>query len=219
MPAKSKPGNCWSRRSTAGKLGIVAIFAVALALGLGLGVGFGVGMPSREKNGDHRTGKPRPTQTSGAPPAATTISGPPSGKNIWQPAVATKWQIVLPNAINIDATATNTTPPDALIWDIDLFLNSKDTIQTLHRLGKKVICYFSAGSFEDWRPDAGQFLDSDKGKTMKGWPNEKWLNLNSDNVRSIMISRLKMAKDKGCDGVDPDNTDAYVGTIFPSGTY
>jgi hypothetical protein len=44
-----------------------------------------------------------------------------------------------------------------------------------------------------------------------GWEKEKWLNLNSDNVRQIMAKRLELAAEKGCDAVDPDNMDAYVG--------
>jgi hypothetical protein len=35
------------------------------------------------------------------------------------------------------------------------------------------------------------------------------LNTNSANVRSIMTTRIQMAKDKGCNGVDPDNVDGY----------
>jgi endo-alpha-1,4-polygalactosaminidase (GH114 family) len=31
----------------------------------------------------------------------------------------------------------------------------------------------------------------------------------STNVRNIMAARIKMAADKGCDGVDPDNVDGY----------
>ena len=35
------------------------------------------------------------------------------------------------------------------------------------------------------------------------------MNLKSDNVRKIMQARLDVAKEKGCDGVDPDNVDGY----------
>lgn len=113
----------------------------------------------------------------------------------------------------LDKDASNTTP-DVSIFDIDLFDTPKETIQQLHALGKKVICYFSAGSYENWRPDASEFKPEDLGHNLDGWPGEKWLKLSSDNVRRIMKERMKMAVEKGCDGVDPDNVDAYVSFFF-----
>ncbi|KAJ5991099.1 hypothetical protein N7522_011306 [Penicillium canescens] len=121
---------------------------------------------------------------------------------IWQPAAGVKWQIQLIDAVE-DTTA------DADIWDIDLFDNTAATISTLQSKGHKVICYFSAGTYEDWRSDISKFDSADFGSNLDDWPGEKWLNIKSTSVRSIMTSRLDMAKEKGCDGVDPDNIDAY----------
>jgi hypothetical protein len=75
--------------------------------------------------------------------------------------------------------------------------------------GKKVICYFSAGSYENWRDDASCFTPQDKGAGLDGWAGEQWLDTDSHNVRSIMLGRLDLAVSKGCDGVDPDNVDGY----------
>ena len=55
------------------------------------------------------------------------------------------------------------------MYDIDLFDVPVDTIKALKQAGKTVICYFSAGSFEDWRPDKDRFPDSVKGKPLDGW--------------------------------------------------
>jgi hypothetical protein len=121
---------------------------------------------------------------------------------IWQPAAGVKWQIQL-----IDAVEDTTV--DADIWDIDLFDNSAETITTLKGKGHKVICYFSAGTYEDWRSDVSKFSTADFGSNLDEWPGERWLNIKSTTVRSIMSARLDMAKEKGCDGVDPDNIDAY----------
>ncbi|KAJ5549978.1 CAZyme family GH114 [Penicillium sp. DV-2018c] len=121
---------------------------------------------------------------------------------IWQPAAGVKWQIQLVDAVE-------DTSVDADIWDIDLFDNTAETISTLQGKGHKVICYFSAGTYEDWRSDKDKFDPADFGSDMDEWPGERWLNIKSDNVRSVMSSRLDMAKEKGCDGVDPDNIDAY----------
>ncbi|MFQ5739279.1 MAG: endo alpha-1,4 polygalactosaminidase [Acidobacteriota bacterium] len=40
---------------------------------------------------------------------------------------------------------------------------------SLHAQGRKVICYISAGSWESWRPDAGQFPSYLLGKPLSGW--------------------------------------------------
>lgn len=129
----------------------------------------------------------------------TTSTSTPT---IWQPAAGVKWQIQL-----IDAVEDTTV--DADIWDIDLFDNTAETITTLQNKGHKVICYFSAGTYEDWRPDISKFDTADFGSNLDEWPGERWLNIKSSSVRAIMSSRLDMAKQKGCDGVDPDNIDAY----------
>ena len=117
-------------------------------------------------------------------------------------AIGTTWQIDLSNQV------TNLTHPVS-IYDIDLFTNPVSTFTTLHASEKRIICYFSAGSYEPYRPDSSSFLASDKGKELAGWPGEIWLNTSSANVRAIMVERLKLAKQKGCDGVDPDNIDGY----------
>ncbi len=120
----------------------------------------------------------------------------------YQPPVSATWQWQLQGAVD--------TSYDVDIYDIDLFDSSKSLIHKLQISGKKVICYFSAGSFEKWRADAQQFVKSDLGKKLDGWANERWLNIRSTRVRSIIKKRLLLAKQKGCDGVEPDNLDAYM---------
>lgn len=96
-------------------------------------------------------------------------------------------------------------PTDALVWDIDLFDNPASTIKGLKAAGKTVICYFSAGTGEDWRDDYKDFPAADLGKVLPEWPNEKWIRTGSQKIRSIMAKRIKLAGDKGCDAIDPDN--------------
>ncbi|KAE9980436.1 hypothetical protein EG327_006560 [Venturia inaequalis] len=130
---------------------------------------------------------------------------------VWQPPVKASWQIILNHVLDLNAQSTSVVP-DVQIFDIDLFDNPKETFDALKRLGKKSICYFSAGSYEPYRSDSGDFEDSDKGLELNGWPGEFWLNLNSANVRSIMAKRIELAASKGCDAIDPDNIDAYGNT-------
>lgn len=135
--------------------------------------------------------------------------GSGSQKTPWVPAVGTSWQIVLNTSLQIDPKNPSVAP-DVEVFDIDIFDNSAETVAALHSLNKKVIGYFSAGTFEEWRPDAANFSKADLGKAMDDWPGERWLNLKSQNVRNIMAQRIKLAADKGFDAIDPDNVDGYV---------
>jgi hypothetical protein len=100
-------------------------------------------------------------------------------------------------------------------YDIDGFDNSAATISALHAAGKKVICYFSAGTSEDFRSDYNQFPASVQGRS-NGWPGEKWLDIRSSTLRPIMQARMQMCKDKGFDAIEPDNIDGFSNnTGFP----
>ena len=100
------------------------------------------------------------------------------------------------------------------IYIIDLFDTNISTIKKLHDKNKTVIAYFSAGSYESWREDAKEFKKGDFGKKMSDW-DEVWLDIRSKNVKRIMKNRIKLAKEKGFDGVEADNVDGYTnGTGF-----
>jgi hypothetical protein len=45
---------------------------------------------------------------------------------------------------------------------------------------------------------------------MDGWPKEKWVDIRSVHVRTIMSKRIELAAQKGFDAIDPDNVDGYV---------
>jgi len=98
----------------------------------------------------------------------------------------------------------------ANVYDIDLFDSSKELIERLHQKKKVVICYFSAGSYEDWRSDKDRFPDEVLGRPLDGWEGERWLDIRSPVVREIMKDRLELARQKSCDGVEADNVDAYT---------
>jgi hypothetical protein len=121
---------------------------------------------------------------------------------LWQPAVGVKWQIVISQPVD---TSVQLSPSDAEIWDVDLFYATAEDISSIKAQGKKVICYFSAGSAENWRSDYSSFSQSDIGSGLEGWAGENWLNVRSDAVLEVMKSRIQMAAEKGCDAIDPDN--------------
>lgn len=97
----------------------------------------------------------------------------------------------------------------ARVYNIDLFDTPAATIASLKARGKVVHCYFSAGSYEDWRPDKSSYPASVLGKPLDGWPGERWVDLRATGLRTILQARLDLAKSKGCAGVDPDNVDGY----------
>ena len=148
-------------------------------------------------------------QTDGNPEPTELLDpdAPPITEGDWyRPMVETTWQWQLqPNADG----GINTTY-DVEVYDIDLFDASDSVIAELHGSGRKVICYFSAGSYEDFRDDAGEFHPSDLGNTLDGFADERWLDIRSSNVQRIMLDRLDLAVQRGCDGVEPDNLDGFT---------
>lgn len=111
---------------------------------------------------------------------------------------------------HIDLEAPVDTSVRADWYDIDLFDNSASVVSALHARGGRVVCYFSAGSSEDWRPDFASFPRAALGSALDGWPGERWLDVRDAGVRRVMQARMDRAVAMGCDGVDPDNVDGYA---------
>ncbi|MDO8754310.1 MAG: endo alpha-1,4 polygalactosaminidase [Anaerolineales bacterium] len=103
------------------------------------------------------------------------------------------------------------------VYNLDLFDTDAAVIHQLQENGIFVMCYFSAGSYEDWRADAASFPQEILGNDMEGWPGEIWLDIRQIVLlEPIIQSRLDMAVIKGCDGVDPDNVNGFENdTGFP----
>lgn len=101
------------------------------------------------------------------------------------------------------------TSHDVEVYDIDLFELTDAVGTQLRADGRSILCYFSAGSFEPWTPDAARFPESAIGRKLDGWPDERWLDHTDPTVRAIMQDRLELAVERGCDGVEPDNVTAH----------
>jgi len=122
---------------------------------------------------------------------------------IWKPAAGTSFSIIL-------SVAPKQIDTPAQVVDLDLFDNPRKTVQALHQQGKRAICYLSAGSWENWRPDKNAFPSSVIGKAYDGWAGERWLDTRQiDLLAAPMRARLDLCKSKGFDAVDPDNVDSY----------
>jgi hypothetical protein len=129
----------------------------------------------------------------------------------WRPPANTSFAIILsvaPSANEIDTPAK--------VIDLDLFDTRAATVAALKRRGKKVICYLSAGSWENWRPDKHKFPAAVIGKPYDGWPGERWIDIRSTAVKNIMMARMDLCKRKGFHAVDADNVDSFnADTGFP----
>jgi hypothetical protein len=142
------------------------------------------------------------------PAWAGTLPDPVACDGCDAPALQTSWQWQLQGAVD--------TSVDVAMYDIDGFEATTDLVTQLHDDGRMVVCYLSAGSWESFRPDAGDFPDSALGRS-NGWPGERWLDIRRLRVlRPIIQARLDMCRSKGFDAVELDNVDGYQNsTGFP----
>lgn len=91
---------------------------------------------------------------------------------------------------------------------IDLFDVKDEALSRIRAIGSRPVCYFSS-QYEEWRPDANRFKSTDLGKKLDDWKGERWVKTASENVRAIMLDRIKLAAEKKCFAVDVDNTDFF----------
>ncbi|WP_326625762.1 endo alpha-1,4 polygalactosaminidase [Nonomuraea fuscirosea] len=146
---------------------------------------------------------------------AAALPSPVACNGCWKPALNTSWDwqlIALPKKPY----------PNVQMFDIDGFDATDDgtIVKSLKadKPGRRVVCYISAGTYEDWRPDSGRFPAAVLGDPLEDWEGERWLDIRrySGELGQIMKDRLDMCKAAGFDAVEPDNVDGYTNdTGFP----
>jgi len=141
--------------------------------------------------------------TGAAPGAPSPSAGPPSVSVArWRPTRGLTWQWQL--------TGTIDTSLAIQVYDVDAVTTPASTVAALQAAGKHVICYVNVGARESFRDDASSFPPAVVGSGLEGWPGENWLDVRQwDTLRPIMTARLRGCRDKGFDGVEPDNVDGY----------
>jgi hypothetical protein len=171
--------------------------------------------------------------------------GHQGGAQRWDPPAGARWQYQLESSdkslkstggidVNICRPRAGGGPcvrPQVL--DIDLYEDGQvsgndhtvDTaaVNAIHRRGGHAICYLSAGTAENFRPDYQEYVRFNRthdhsliGKPFSGrFPNEYWLNINNDHGQRSFILRELTARTRKCanagfDAVEYDNVETYA---------
>ena len=165
--------------------------------------------------------------TTAATAATTGAPGGGSGGSWWTPPLGNvpwQWELAHPlDLTNASDMGTGVTTylgapaPDPVVYDIDGFDNTAATVSALHAAGDHVVCYIEVGAAENYRPDYSLFPASTLGSTMPGYPNERYLDIRSAAVVSIIEARIvQQCSAKGFDAVETDTDESYTSsTGFP----
>ena len=141
--------------------------------------------------------QPQPTGAADYRIPVTSTAG------LWKPQPGVSWQIDFSPHPNLDRNV------DVYVLDLDRV--TTNMVSELHGRGRRVICYFSAGTIEDFRSDYSTFPRSVIGNTVAAWPSERWIDVaQADRVGPLMQARMDRAQGYGCDGVDFDNVDGFM---------
>jgi len=117
------------------------------------------------------------------------------------PEATWNWQLL--GQINLE--------PQADVYVVDLFtLVYDDSINALQDMDRKVICNFSAATYESYRPDAELYEPLLLGNAHVSFPNERWLDITDPLLTRLVVNRMNMAVAVGCDGIELDNVDGWI---------
>ncbi|NVJ91077.1 MAG: endo alpha-1,4 polygalactosaminidase [Methylocystaceae bacterium] len=120
----------------------------------------------------------------------------------WKPMGILSWDWQLTEPFRADV-------PVQMI-DLDLFDTSVEKVRQYQKRGSRVVCYINVGAWENWREDKNDFPQELLGKSYDDWAGERWLDIRRIHKLSpILKRRFDLCRDKGFDGIEPDNVDGY----------
>jgi len=121
----------------------------------------------------------------------------------WRPLQGDTWNYVLEGKVDLSNEP-------ASVVDID-YKTDSETIKKIHDAGKKVICYFSGGTLENFRLDKSKFyaVSGLVRNAYEAWAGENWLDIRKEGLKPLMKSRMQEAIDKKCDALEVDNLDGW----------
>jgi hypothetical protein len=135
-------------------------------------------------------------------PGCWTDRLPPPVPPPWPNGPAPTWQWQLSG--EIDPTV------DAEVFVLDPFAASADLTHRLRQRNRRLVCYVSAGIYEETRPDASRFPGATLGASA-GPGGRRWLDVRQwDALRPILADRFRLCRGKGFDAVVPADVDGYL---------
>jgi hypothetical protein len=157
--------------------------------------------------------------------ASSFVIVPVAGaRSMWIPTQGLRWQYQLQGKLKTNLCVVPKSGGACVrpnVYDVDLYAPDGVTPNTasvgaIHAIGAHAVCYVDAGTWENFRPDAGQYPASVKGLS-NGWPGERWLDIRATGVLlPIITNRVAKCAAAGFDAVDFDNVDGYTNTTgFP----
>lgn len=100
---------------------------------------------------------------------------------------------------------------DAEVYDLDLVDTPDEALAELRGRGATTVCYFSAGTYEEFREDAEGFPEDTRGEPLPDFPDERWLDVRRiADLAPVIEARLDLCAARGFDAVELDNVDAYA---------
>jgi hypothetical protein len=185
---------------------LLAVLALAVAVGAAVMVAGAdrrsVLRPAQRPDGSLLVYAPaRGAAPAAARKRATRLPPPVACGTCFVPPARTSWQWQLSDRVD--------TTVHAAVFDVD-WEQPASVVARLHAAGRKAFCYIDAGSWEQGRPDAGEFPAAVLGRRYIGYPDERWLDVRRlDVLGPIMKARMTTCKQKRFDGVQFDNLDGW----------
>jgi len=144
----------------------------------------------------------------------------PSGNVPWQWYLSGTLDLGNPTEMGYNDTLPDGDPaPDPVVYDIDGIENSASTVQALHDLGDRAICYIEVGSAGNYYSAADEGTsptyfdqlqaDGDLGDKLSGYP-EYFLNINNTSTLHIIEAMiLNQCSAKHFDAVETDLDETF----------
>jgi hypothetical protein len=153
---------------------------------------------------------------------ATASYYQPDQNTSWMWEIGTNLDFNNANLMGTGVTAYNgSTAPgnDPVLYDIDGILNPASTVQTLHAMGKKAVCYIEVGTAGDYYSAADEGIATtyyaqlqaagSLGSKLAGYP-EYFININAPTTIPIMEAMInQQCKAKGFDAVETDLDETF----------
>jgi hypothetical protein len=174
-----------------GRTARVTLLSVLIVLGC-QGTDGTILVRHRAMGGAPSTAEPTAGQAGEASAAAAGGTGP-----VYVPAAESSWQAQLSGAIDPELGVE--------LFYLDPDFTEPAALETVRARGGHYVCYLSAGSFEPWREDAGEFPARVLGLALPDYQREQWLDIRDQTVRELMLRRVEALALKGCEGVLPSS--------------